>query len=71
MSYPGQPGVPGSLVLAAELAEDHLATCPSCSAGVACPAGDEVFEVEARAYGDWLGYDQPAATAYMRAGWPS
>jgi hypothetical protein len=67
---PAEVYVPAGLQDAAAGADEHLATCPSCSVGVACGVGDDAFEAEARAYTDWSTWDRPAALAYMRAGAP-
>jgi hypothetical protein len=48
--------------------DEHLRTCPSCSAGTACPAGDDTAEAEYRAWRAWERADAQAAHAYRRRG---
>jgi hypothetical protein len=46
--------------------DDHLATCPTCSVGVACPDGDDKATNEYRAFREWQ-RDDPTKprTAYL------
>jgi hypothetical protein len=46
----------------------HLARCPSCSSGTACPAGDETAEREFRAWREWESADSTATREHRRNG---
>ncbi len=50
--------------------DTHLRTCASCSAGVACPTGDDTAEAEFRAWRAWEADDAQATREHRRRGFP-
>lgn len=48
----------------------HVESCPFCSDGLACPAGDSAAEKEFRAWRAWEGSDEPGTREHRRAGFP-
>jgi len=48
--------------------DEHVRTCGSCAAGVACPAGDDTAEAEFRAWRAWERAAADTAHAYQRRG---
>ena len=53
---------------AAEGLDAHLAGCPSCSTGTACPAGDDSAEAEFRAWRAWERTDPTGTRQHRRDG---
>ena len=48
--------------------DEHLAMCPSCSNGVACPDGDETAEREFWAWREWERVDADGTREHRRRG---
>ena len=53
---------------AADQLDQHMACCPSCSTGTACPTGDDTAEAEFRAWRDWQRTDPAGTRAHQRDG---